>query len=194
MALISFAVWGYASWSTMGLTFPSDLFPQDVVANAPRIISDLKAIFPPQDGIFLIGPMAKIGWGTPTLISLSLGVIIEIPPSDVAILGIGDQGDPLLPKACGKRPDVGGQKDSGFKMIDDVRDEQSVGLEEGPQHLRKFFGRQMIRNGEVVVGIPEDKVINPFFLEVHERPPGIVVEGSDPRLPGKPEMLVGNLG
>jgi ACS family hexuronate transporter-like MFS transporter len=30
--LISFAVWGYASWSTMGLTFPSDLFPQDVVA------------------------------------------------------------------------------------------------------------------------------------------------------------------
>jgi ACS family hexuronate transporter-like MFS transporter len=32
VALISFAVWGYASWSTMGLTFPSDLFPQDVVA------------------------------------------------------------------------------------------------------------------------------------------------------------------
>jgi ACS family hexuronate transporter-like MFS transporter len=31
--LISFAVWGYASWSTMGLTFPSDLFPQDVVAS-----------------------------------------------------------------------------------------------------------------------------------------------------------------
>jgi ACS family hexuronate transporter-like MFS transporter len=31
--LISFSVWGYASWSTMGLTFPSDLFPQDVVAS-----------------------------------------------------------------------------------------------------------------------------------------------------------------
>lgn len=31
--LIAFAVWGYASWSTMGLTFPSDLFPQDVVAS-----------------------------------------------------------------------------------------------------------------------------------------------------------------
>ena len=31
--LISFAVWGYASWSTMGLTFPSDLFPHDVVAS-----------------------------------------------------------------------------------------------------------------------------------------------------------------
>jgi hypothetical protein len=66
----------------------SIMFPKDVVANAPRIISDLRAIFPPQENTFLIGPMAKIGWGEPTLISLSLGVIIEIPPGDVAILGI----------------------------------------------------------------------------------------------------------
>lgn len=33
LGLICFALWGYASWSTMGLTFPSDLFPQDVVAS-----------------------------------------------------------------------------------------------------------------------------------------------------------------
>jgi len=33
LALISLATWGYASWSTMGLTFPSDLFPPDVVAS-----------------------------------------------------------------------------------------------------------------------------------------------------------------
>jgi MFS transporter, ACS family, hexuronate transporter len=32
LALICFALWGYASWSTMGLTLPSDLFPQDIVA------------------------------------------------------------------------------------------------------------------------------------------------------------------
>jgi ACS family hexuronate transporter-like MFS transporter len=32
LAMISVALWGYASWSTMGLTLPSDLFPQDVVA------------------------------------------------------------------------------------------------------------------------------------------------------------------
>ena len=51
----------------------SVMFPQDVVANAPRIISDLRAIFPPQQGTFLIGPMAKLGWGEPTLVSLSLG-------------------------------------------------------------------------------------------------------------------------
>ena len=35
--LISFAVWGYASWSTMGLTFPSDLFPLDVVASVTGV-------------------------------------------------------------------------------------------------------------------------------------------------------------
>ena len=32
LMLISVAVWGYAAWSTMGLTLPSDLFPQEVVA------------------------------------------------------------------------------------------------------------------------------------------------------------------
>lgn len=63
------------------------LFPKDVVANAPRIISDLRTIFPPVNGKFLIGPMAKIGWGTPALITLSLGIIIEIP-GNIAILGV----------------------------------------------------------------------------------------------------------
>lgn len=66
----------------------SIMFPRDIVANAPRIISDLRAIFPPQNGTFLIGPMAKLGWGEPTLVSLSLGVVIEIPPGNAVILGI----------------------------------------------------------------------------------------------------------
>jgi hypothetical protein len=65
----------------------SILFPKDVIANAPKILSDLRKFFPPQQGKFLIGPMAKLGWGTPTLISLSLGIIIEIP-GNIAILGV----------------------------------------------------------------------------------------------------------
>jgi ACS family hexuronate transporter-like MFS transporter len=32
LALICLALWGYASWSTMGLTLPSDLFSSEVVA------------------------------------------------------------------------------------------------------------------------------------------------------------------
>ena len=64
------------------------MFPQNIVANASRIISDLRAIFPPQQGTFLIGPMAKLGWGEPSLVTLSLGVIVEVPPGDIAIIGV----------------------------------------------------------------------------------------------------------
>ena len=65
----------------------SIMFPPDPVANAPRIISDLRTYFPPYEGKFLIGPMVKIGWGTPTLITLAFGIIIEIP-GNVAIVGV----------------------------------------------------------------------------------------------------------
>ena len=76
------------------------MFPVDPVANAPRIISDLRVIFPPYENRFLIGPMAKLGWGTPTIVSLTLGVIIEIP-GNIAIVGVlqtilPDQAVPLL--------------------------------------------------------------------------------------------------
>jgi MFS transporter, ACS family, hexuronate transporter len=37
IALVCVALWGYASWSTMGLTLPSDLLPQDVVATVTGI-------------------------------------------------------------------------------------------------------------------------------------------------------------
>jgi hypothetical protein len=63
------------------------MFPTNVVENAPKIISDLKTYFPAEEGKFLIGPMAKLGWGTPALISVSLGIIFEIP-GNIAILGI----------------------------------------------------------------------------------------------------------
>jgi hypothetical protein len=66
----------------------SILFPRDVVANAPRIIGDLKRVFPPLGGRFLIGPMAKLGWGTPTLVSLELGLFLEIPRPAFAIAGV----------------------------------------------------------------------------------------------------------
>jgi len=65
----------------------SVMFPTDVVANAPRIISDLQSFFPVHEGIFLIGPMAKLGWGTPNLVTLSLCIIIEIP-GNIVILGV----------------------------------------------------------------------------------------------------------
>ena len=66
----------------------SILFPQDIVANISKIISDLKTIFPIVEGHFVIGPMGKLGWGTPTLISLEIGVILDIPQPMFVILGV----------------------------------------------------------------------------------------------------------
>lgn len=70
-------------------TLNSILFPQDIFANANRILSDLTQVFPPQNDRFIFGPMARIGWGNPTLITIDLGLIIEIPdPVRLIILGV----------------------------------------------------------------------------------------------------------
>jgi hypothetical protein len=66
----------------------SVMFPHDIIANAPRILSDLRTYFPVAQDRHLLGPMAKIGWGTPTLFSASLGIIIEIPSINITILGV----------------------------------------------------------------------------------------------------------
>jgi len=66
----------------------SILFPQDVIANIARIISDLKTIFPLARDHFIIGPMGKLGWGTPTLISLEIGVILDLPRPMFVIVGV----------------------------------------------------------------------------------------------------------
>ncbi|MBN2351387.1 MAG: hypothetical protein JXD23_02380 [Spirochaetales bacterium] len=69
-------------------TLDSVLFPQDPIANAARIISDLRAGFPPDKGRYLFGPMAIIGWGNPKIIRAEVGIFIELPkPVRVAILG-----------------------------------------------------------------------------------------------------------
>ena len=65
------------------------LFPQNPVENALEIISSLEAIFPVSEGRYVFGIMGKIGWGSPTLITIDLGLIIEVPnPVKLAILGV----------------------------------------------------------------------------------------------------------
>jgi len=66
----------------------SVLFPPDVIGNITRIISDLQSFFPIAPGHFVVAPMGKIGWGTPTLISLELGIILDIPAPQLSIIGV----------------------------------------------------------------------------------------------------------
>lgn len=64
------------------------MFPRDPIRNAPQIIADLRAFFPPATNRFLFGPFIKLGWGTPSLITGNLGVILELPdPVRILILG-----------------------------------------------------------------------------------------------------------
>ncbi len=66
----------------------SIMFPEDPVANAPRILEDIRAVFPPCQGQFVFGAMLKLGWGTPSVLTLDLGVIVELPdPIKIALLG-----------------------------------------------------------------------------------------------------------
>jgi hypothetical protein len=72
-----------------GETLGSIMFPVDPIANANRIISDIREVFPPQADRFVFGPFVRIGWGVPTLITIDLGLLIEIPsPVRIAIIGV----------------------------------------------------------------------------------------------------------
>jgi hypothetical protein len=81
-------------------TLDSVLFPPDPIANAPQIISSIENFLPPAEGRYLFGPMLEIGWGTPTLITLAVGVILEVPdPVRLALLGLIDAGLPTTEEA-----------------------------------------------------------------------------------------------
>lgn len=64
------------------------LFPTNLVQNAPAIINDLATIFPAAPEHYVFGPMAKLGWGTPTLIDAELGIVLELPGPRLALLGV----------------------------------------------------------------------------------------------------------
>lgn len=69
-------------------TVGSILFPDDPVRNAPRIVSDVGTVFPVAVNRFVFGPMVMINWGTPAIITLELGVVLEVPdPVRLIILG-----------------------------------------------------------------------------------------------------------
>lgn len=93
IALICIALWGYASWSTMGLTLPSDLFPQDVVATVTGL-SGLAAGLVGATFTFIVGivvdrfsyaPAFLIAGLLPLLATVSLFLLIYRPSNKPAI-------------------------------------------------------------------------------------------------------------
>src|SRR6202167_3077021 len=87
LGLICFALWGYASWSTMGLTLPSDLFPQDVVATVTGLsglaAGMVSAVFTMAVGIlvdhFSYGPAFLVAGLMPLLATIALLLLVRSP-------------------------------------------------------------------------------------------------------------------
>jgi hypothetical protein len=65
----------------------SILFPSSPISDASQILGTLNTLFPAAPGRFLFGPMALIGWGTPTVLTASVAVILELPePIEIILL------------------------------------------------------------------------------------------------------------
>jgi hypothetical protein len=54
------------------------LFPTNPVADAPRIINRLRAIFPATPRALVVGPMIELGWSTPTIIRIRMGILFQL--------------------------------------------------------------------------------------------------------------------
>jgi hypothetical protein len=94
------------------------LFPEDPVRDAPQLISDLRAIFPPAKDRYVFGPMVALGWGA-SIIELQLGIVLELPmPIRILILGQINVALPTPDEAVVElHLDVLGVIDFGAKMI-----------------------------------------------------------------------------
>jgi len=65
------------------------MFPQDIIANINTLLPQIKGIFPVKENQFMIGLMAKITWGVPSLVTIEFGLCIEFTnPVRLAILGV----------------------------------------------------------------------------------------------------------
>lgn len=61
------------------------LFPRNAVQDAPRLLPTLQKGFPVKSGGFVVGPMLKLGWGTPALATATIGFIV----SDEGVVIVG---------------------------------------------------------------------------------------------------------
>jgi hypothetical protein len=64
------------------------LFPESPIDAAKTILDKVREAFPPQEGGFVVGPMAKLGWGSQAgFVSAKLGLMIGLPDPKIVLLG-----------------------------------------------------------------------------------------------------------
>ena len=93
------------------------LFPKNLIANAPTIIRDLGTVFPARQSHYVFGPLGKLGWGTPTLITGEIGIILELPGAGDRAAGGGEVPASEAGGAAGQDEHVG-RGDAGLPEQD----------------------------------------------------------------------------
>ncbi len=63
------------------------LFPEDVFGDSVQLLDQIDDYFPLLPGNTVVGPVVMLGWGSPTLITAQLGVLISLPDGVIAVLG-----------------------------------------------------------------------------------------------------------
>ena len=64
------------------------LFPDDPVAEAPKILDQVAHVFPPHEGGFVVGPIVELGWGSQAkIVEAKIGVILALPDPKLIMLG-----------------------------------------------------------------------------------------------------------
>lgn len=92
------------------------MFPDDVRKAAPAILRTLAQVFPTRRGGFVIGPMARLGWGRPvSLFTLDVGVILSVPDPVLLIIGraravLPDEKAPIIELRAAVLVQIGGGK------------------------------------------------------------------------------------
>jgi len=122
------------------------LFPKDPVGDAPRIINRLRTVFPVTPRAATFGPMLELGWGTPPIVTLRMGILVQLdnvlPPGSAPVsfsrmVLIGQLRVQMLPEATGTRPllkllvDILGYYDTVSKRLGFVarlRDSKVAGI------------------------------------------------------------------
>ena len=103
------------------------LFPRDPLRDLPRLLGQVRSVFPPAPGMIVAGPVLKIGWGKPTLVEFTLGVIVELPrrsllsPRRILVVGQALIERPKGQETIRLRLD-------GLGVIDRVRGESGIDL------------------------------------------------------------------
>lgn len=67
--------------------FDKVLFSDDPIGNIQSIVASLDEIFPIQEGQYTFGVMGELGWGSPNIIDIKAGLLIQVPNFKLAIVG-----------------------------------------------------------------------------------------------------------